>query len=278
MQIRQTKNCSSAIPQSSRSCITSLLRGFLEQSMSTGTTRILDNFVHRGWQTRWDAGGLARVKREPLLNRERWSRKQRVPEGWKSVRGEKKIESSERETKRKRGGGGGGKVISWLSWQRKRVSGERSIFGRASSIYRRCPFLSLAWAFSPTCPALFHPLLPVAVVSEEEGGWGLPARVLSILCIAEQLRPTPRLRAICEYMRFPLPLPPAPLPPPRPIHRFSRSSSRSISIFLLFLFPSLPVTAARTSFCAPWGCKCIRDDGRVLPEWLMNCNGVPSAL
>jgi len=30
-------------------------------------------------------------------------------------------------------------------------------------------------------------------------GRGVPRRVLSILCIVEQLRPTPRIRAICEY-------------------------------------------------------------------------------
>lgn len=36
--------------------------------------------------------------------------------------------------------------------------------------------------------------------------------------------------------------------------------------FSLSLSPPPPVAAARTSFRAPWGCKCIRDDGRVLPE------------
>lgn len=137
------------------------------------------------------------------------------------MRGEK-IESSERETKREREKGEGDLLTVMTTEARI-----RGIFGRASSIYRRCPFLSLAWAFSPTCPALFHPLLPVAVVSEEEGGWGLPARVLSILCIAKQLRPTPRLRAICEYIRF---LPPLPSPTPR------RSTDPSFLPLLLSLF------------------------------------------
>lgn len=40
----------------------------------------------------------------------------------------------------------------------------------------------------------------------------------------------------------------------------------SFSFFPISPFLSFPVTAARTSFRAPWGCKCIRDDGRVLPE------------
>lgn len=63
-------------------------------------------------------------------------------------------------------------------------------------------------------------------------------------------------------------------------HRLAFSFSRSLSLLSLSLFsylflslslslslsPPPPVAAARTSFRAPWGCKCIRDDGRVLPE------------
>lgn len=42
--------------------------------------------------------------------------------------------------------------------------------------------------------------------------------------------------------------------------------SRSRPVCLSFFFRIASYRAARTSFRAPWGCKCIRDDGRVLPE------------
>lgn len=117
-----------------------------------------------------------------------------------------------------------------------------SVFGTASSIYR-CPslFLRLVRCFLSVSPARFHPpSRRVAVVSEERrgrGGMGVyePRRVLSSLCIVEQLRPTPRIRTICEYTRSPSAI-------PSPVfdlfHRSVFSFSRSL-FFASFSFFSL---------------------------------------
>lgn len=72
---------------------------------------------------------------------------------------------------------------------------ERSAFRAASSIYRRCPFLPRPGFLSvrsrsPSRRPWFQ---------RNDGEEGMPRRVLSILCIVEQLRPTPRIQAICEY-------------------------------------------------------------------------------
>lgn len=128
---------------------------------------------------------------------------------------------------------------------------------------------SLACASFPTCRR-FLILLPAAPrwFQRNDGEERAPRRVLSILCIVEQLRPTLRMRAICEYT----------LPPSLPIPRSTYSAvypfppalpSLHFTLFLAFSSPlplPAPVAAARTSFRAPWGCKYIRDDGRVLPE------------
>lgn len=177
---------------------------------------------------------------------------------------ERRKNREKREKERQRGGGGGGRSPD--CHDNGSVYPERSIFGTASSIYRHCPFLPRVGGGLSLRPARrFSVLLPVpSRWFQKSYGGGVPARVLSILCIAKQLRPTPRLRAICEYIRI----------PSTTLHRPTDSivsPSLALALFLylpspISLFLSLPVTAARTSFCAPWGCKCIRDDGRVLPE------------
>lgn len=111
-----------------------------------------------------------------------------------------------------------------------------------------------------------------------DGGGLVPRRVLSILCIVEQLRPTPRIQAICEYMLALCFVPPLFRPSPSVLLSHSLDPflvlfllcslcpSRSRPVRLSFFFRIASYRAARTSFRAPWGCKCIRDDGRVLPE------------
>lgn len=147
-----------------------------------------------------------------------------------------------------------------------------SVFGTASSIYR-CPsfFLCFVHVFSLSRwrISILLPVAPRWFQRNDEGGvgWGYPGGFCPAFVsssnydLPHEYEPYVSIRA------------PSLLPSPvfDLFHRSVFSFSRSLFCLFLFFPPispflSFPVTAARTSFRAPWGCKCIRDDGRVLPE------------
>lgn len=168
---------------------------------------------------------------------------------------------------------------------------ERSVFGAASSIYRRCPFLPFVLAF-PLCPAgtfpSFFPLRYAALwfqrsvgVRGKEGcpggfcpsfvsssNYDLPHEYEPYVNIRPSLLPSSASCIPSFFLLF-LSLPSSPFSlsiffPLSPAISLVFVPSLPLSVFLSF--SAVPVTSARTSFRAPWGCKCIRDDGCVLPE------------
>lgn len=94
--------------------------------------------------------------------------------------------------------------------------------------------LCLVYVFSLSCRHISILLSVAPRWFQRSDRGGVPRRVLSILCIVEQLRPTPRIRAICEYTRSPS----ATFPLFDLFHRFAFSFSRSLSPFFFcpFLF------------------------------------------
>lgn len=168
----------------------------------------------------------------------------------------------ETETERERQRGGLLTVMTTVACTRSEVSLERLVQFIGVVLFY------LAWAFPSFLPSPLPLSRRAAAVSEELHGGGVCPRGFCPSFVSPSNYDLPHdYEPYVNICAFP------PLPS---LHRSTDSIvSPSLSLALsLSSFPSpslslclsLPVTAARTSFCAPWGCKCIRDDGRVLPE------------
>lgn len=148
---------------------------------------------------------------------------------------------------------------------------ERSAFRAASSIYRRCPFLPRPGFLSvrsrsPSRRAAGRGFRETTGRRGCPGGFCPSFVSSSNYDLPHEYKP---------YVNIRSPSTSHPSSTYSTVYPSLSSPSFCLSIFLSSAFnpPSLsltlspvPVTAERTSFRALWGCKCIRDDGRVLAE------------